>query len=431
MYRSLIFTLLNSKNMKQLLTLLLVLAIYPATAQQQFTTAQYKEDFNYFWKSIGEDYCYFNKKQTDWAKVKEIYSPRVDTISSRAAFVSLLEDAFYEIYDHHAGLNTNNMNSRRLVPSGTDIWAEYVNSKPFIVQLRKGYGAAKAGVTAGMEVVAINDVPIEKAIAPFMGKSLKTADNESRCFALRLALAGDHLQPKKLTLKQNGQTKDFYPDADGMQLEHIHFNTRVESKIINGIGYIKINDCLWDNGLISDFDSVMKLMATTKSLIIDLRETPSGGNTTVARAILGWFTNKEQFYQKHELYAEEKAYGIKRSWVEIVSPRTGKYYIKPLVVLADHFTGSIAEGITIGFSATTKAKIIGTPLARLCGATYPYELPNTHIHYSFPAERLYHVNGTPREQFVPDIVIDYTKIPVTGRDVALDRAMAVLQAKAK
>lgn len=418
--------------MKLKLTILILLTSLCAQAQNQtFTTAQYRGDFDLFWKSIDEDYCYFNKKQTNWAKVKDIYSPRVDTISSRAAFVSVLEDALYEIYDHHAGLNTNNMNSRRLVPSGTDIWAEYVNGKPTIIQTRSGYGAEKAGIAAGMEVIAIDGMPVDKAMANYVGKSLKTQDNEAKCFALRLALAGDHLHPRKITLKQNGQVKDYFPDANGMQLDNIRFATRIESKITNGIGYIKINDCLWNNDLIGDFDSVMQLMNTTKSLIIDLRETPSGGNTTVARAILGWFTSKEQFYQKHELYAEEKQTGIKRSWVEIVSPRPGKYYSKPLVILADHFTGSIAEGITIGFSATTKAKIIGTPLARLCGATYPYELPNTHIHYSFPVERLYHVNGTPREEFVPDIVIDYTKIPVADRDVALDTAMDVLQQNTK
>ncbi|WP_161499226.1 S41 family peptidase [Flavipsychrobacter stenotrophus] len=425
--------------MKQLFTLLLFIVGSATQAQQQFTSAQYKEDFNYFWKSIDEDYCYFNKKQTDWAKVKEIYSPRVDTVSSRASFVSLLEDVFTEIYDHHAGLNTNNMNSARLVPSGSEVWAEYIDGKPIITEVRQDFASEHAYVTAGMEVIAINGIPVEKAIQRYVGKSLKTVDAAARNYALNVAMAGTHDQDLKFTLKdQSGKIKEYTPDVwtghgqwNGLTGEHYTYGSMVEGKIMGNIGYVKLNNCLGDNDMIPVLDSVMQTMLGTSGLVLDLRETPSGGNTTVARAILGWFTNKEQFYQKHELYAEGKQTGIQRSWVEIVSPRPGKYYNKPLVVLADHFTGSIAEGITIGFSATTKAKIIGTPLARLCGATYPYELPNTHIHYSFPAERLYHVNGTPREQFVPDIVIDYTKTPVTGRDVALDRAMAVLQGKAK
>ena len=67
----------------------------------------------------------------------ELYTPAIDTMTTRAQFVSLLEQLFYEIYDHHANLNTNNLSSRRLVPSGTDIWAEYVDGKPMVIQVRK------------------------------------------------------------------------------------------------------------------------------------------------------------------------------------------------------------------------------------------------------------------------------------------------------
>ena len=398
--------------------------------EQKLTNAQIREDFKYFWTSIDEDYCFFSKKQTDWARVKEIYTPIIDTVSTREQFVSVLEQLYYEIYDHHANLNTNNLTSQRLVPSGADIWAEYVKGIPVVIEVRKGYGADKVGITAGMEVIAINDIPVQKAIVPFMGKSLKGMDNESKCYALRTALAGNHIQPRKLTIKSNGQLKDYFPDANGMLLEHIHYASRTESKIIKNTGYIKINDCLYDNGLIKDFDSVMQTMLQTQSLIIDLRETPSGGNTAVARAILGWFASKEQFYQKHELYAEEKATGIKRSWVEIVSPRKGKYYGKPLVILCNHWTGSVSEGITIGFDGMQRATTIGTELARLCGATYSYEMPNSKIHFSFPVEQLYHVNGSPREVYEPKIVVSPRQKPeASDRDAALERALTELSKK--
>ncbi|MFN2439964.1 MAG: hypothetical protein ABR503_12245, partial [Chitinophagaceae bacterium] len=90
------------------------------------TKAQYAEDFNFFWNTIKTDYCYWDKKSTNWEKVKQVYSPLIDTITSRRSFVLLLEKVFYELYDHHASLNTNTQESQRLVPSGTDIWADYV-----------------------------------------------------------------------------------------------------------------------------------------------------------------------------------------------------------------------------------------------------------------------------------------------------------------
>lgn len=396
--------------------------------EQDYTSSQYKDDFNFFWTSINDDYCYFNKKKTDWLKVKEIYSREIDSIKTKDQFVSVLEKVFYEIYDHHASLNMNTDYSQRLVPSKTDIWAEFVNDQPIITQVRKNYGAERCGIAAGMKVIAIDDLPFQKAIEPFIGKSLIEIDNEARSYALRLALAGNHIKPRKLTLQKNDIVKDYFPDAEGLLLERIKYSSRIESRIIEGIGYIKINDCLFENELIREFDSVMQTMQNTSSLILDLRETPSGGNTTVARAILGWFINKEEYYQKHELFAEEKAFGIKRSWGEIVSPREGKYYSKPVVVLADHWTGSIAEGITIAFDGMKRAKVIGTTLARLNGATYSYQMPNTKINFSFPVERLYHINGVPRELYEPTFKIDYTEFPPpVKKDPVLEKALSELK----
>ena len=364
---------------------------------------KYRADFDYFWKTVNDEYCYFNKKQTDWQAVKRIYGPVMDTVQSRNSFIGILEKALYEIYDHHAVLNSNTDSSRRLVPSGTDIWAAYVNGKPLVQELRQHYGAARCGILPGMEILSINNEPVEEAVKHFLPQSLRNMDTEAKSFALRLALAGNHVQPRKIQVRYQGRLQDFYPDKEGMRLEHIRYERKLEAKRMGAFGYIRINDCLYDNDLVPAFDSAMATMGNTNGLILDLRDCPSGGNTIVAKAIMGWFTATPHFYQQHEYYATEKEFGIKSSWQEIVSPRPGKFYSKPLVILCDHWTGSIAEGITIGFDALNRKNtlILGTEMARLNGAVYSFELPNTGIHFSFPAERLYHINGLPREQYLP------------------------------
>lgn len=420
-------------NVLHTIALLLLLSPAVTSAQEkQYSTEQYKQDFNYFWKSINDEYCYFNKKQTDWGKVKHLYSSKIDTVKSRDAFVDVLEKALYELYDHHCNFNTNTDFSRRLVPTSTDVWAEYFNGKPVIAEVRKNSGAEACGIAAGMEVVSVNNIPIETAIQSFLPKSLKQPDTEAKSFALRLLLAGNHIQPRNFSLKYKDKVRDYFPDKSSMQLEHITYVNKVETKMYNGIGYIRINNCLFDNDLVSAFDSVMLTMNKSKALILDLRETPSGGNSSVAKAILGWFIKQDHFYQKHEYYAEEKMFGIKRSWEEIVSPRESKYYGKPLVILVNHWTGSIAEGITIGFDAFHRpnTKIIGTTMARLNGAVYSYEMPNTKINFSFTAERLYHINGLPREQYIPQVFIDLLKIKtVVGTDIFISTAINYLKKK--
>ena len=156
--------------MKSTLIVALVLPLLALGQNAAPSTADYKEDFDFFWKRIHEEYAYFSDKHTDWDKVKEIYSPMVDTIHNRSAFISILEKAFYELYDAHASLNTNNPESQRLVPSGTDVWAEYTNGKPLITEVRPSYGCALSGIQPGMEIIAVNDIPVANALLPFLGK---------------------------------------------------------------------------------------------------------------------------------------------------------------------------------------------------------------------------------------------------------------------
>jgi C-terminal processing protease CtpA/Prc len=413
--------------MKNLLSCLFLFATINSIGQGT-SSKQYKEDFNYFCNTIETDYAYWNKIQTNWEKVKTYYSPYFDSVSSRNSFVLLLEKVFYELYDHHASLNTNTLQSQRLVPSGTDIWAEYVNGKPIIIELRKDFGAEKAGIKPGMEILAVNNVPVAEAIKAFYPKTLKKEDVEAKNYALRVLLAGNHATKRKIRTRYGNEEKDFFPDADNNLLEHYPYEAQVDSKILeDGIGYIRINNCLGDNGLIPLFDSVMRTMAATKALILDLRETPSGGNTTVIRSIMGHFISSEGFYQKHELPAEEKQFGVKRSWEEIVSPQN-QTYTKRLVVLCDHWTGSVSEGLTIGLDGLKRATIIGTRMAGLKGAVYSYTLPNTGIGFSFPVESLFHVNGTPRENFVPSVLVDLAKKKV-NEDLILEEAVKYLRKK--
>jgi carboxyl-terminal processing protease len=66
----------------------------------------------------------------------------------------------------------------------------------------------------------------------------------------------------------------------------------------------------------------------------------------------------------------------------------------------------MGEGTSIGFDAMHRATIVGTEMARLRGATYGIELPNSHIGVQFPAEKIFHVNGTPRENFEPRVKVN-------------------------
>jgi hypothetical protein len=100
-------------------------------------------------------------------------------------------------------------------------------------------------------------------------------------------------------------------------------------------------------------------------------------------------------------------------------------YSKPVVLLVDHWTGSVSEGIVVGFDAFKRVTTIGTKMAALNGAIYSYQMPNTKIGFSFPVEKLYHVNGIPREFFTPKIVVDLSNQKV-NEDRVLETALGYL-----
>jgi carboxyl-terminal processing protease len=192
------------------------------------------------------------------------------------------------------------------------------------------------------------------------------------------------------------------------------------------IGYIRLHDSLGDTDLIGEFDSALARYERTSGLMLDLRDTPGGGNTTVARAILGRFVPGERPYQKHVLPSEERDTGVRRSWLELVTSRGPFRYSQPVVLLVGHWTGSMGEGLAIGFDAVQAATIVGTPMAQLLGATYRFELPRSQIGLNIPAEKLFHVNGTPREAFVPAIRVTVDDLMEPATDPWMRKAMQVL-----
>jgi C-terminal processing protease CtpA/Prc len=396
----------------------------PAAAQSAYAAELYAEDFDVMWRQVADRYAYLSERKTDWEKVAAIYRPRAHAARSPAEFVGVLEGALEELYDAHAHLNTNTASSPRLVPSGADVWAEWRNARAVIVEVRPSSPASRAGLQPGMTVLSFNGMVIDEVVRARLGRSLREADRTAMNWALRAVLAGRRDQPRRLEVLDGGVRRVISLDDAARQ------ETRglLEHRRLGGdVGYIRIANSLGDFALAAAFDAALAELRDTKGLVLDLRDTPSGGNTTVARSIMGRFVDREMPYQKHSIPAEEREYGTKRSWLELVSPRGPFVYRAPVVVLVSHWTGSMGEGIAIGFDAMRRAKIVGTRMAGLEGATSTITLPHTRIGVTFPTERLFHVDGTPREAFVPPVLVDLTDPKHRGDDPILDAGLRALR----
>jgi carboxyl-terminal processing protease len=365
---------------------------------------KFQKDFSFYWQTVNDNFAYFKKQKTNWDKVKVIYQPVVDTLQSENAFIHLLEAINNELYNGHVFLNRNTSSSNRPIPTGADLKVIFSNNKFIISEIRAGFNADRRGLKTGMIITGFNDIPVDKAVQKFLPRSVTTFDNPMYEYAVNTLLAGTHDTKRKITVLANGTERSFYPDTVPNRTES-NYSSLLETKVISrDIGYIKINNSLGNIDLVKAFDAALDSLMNTKGLILDLRETPSGGITNVARSIMGRFINKELPYQKHIYTSEEKETGIRRSTLELVSPRL-KIYSHPLIVLVGYWTGSMSEGIAIGFDGMKRAKIAGTKMAGLLGEIYSFETPEMKIPFSFPCVQLQHINGQPREDFKPAYII--------------------------
>ncbi len=360
-----------------------------------YSQTKYQKDFDTYWTTVDTYFGYFDIQNIDWNEAKKIYQSDILKVKSDDDFIRLLEKINNELYNGHVSLNVNLASSSRLLPTGTDLWLKYIDNKFIIESVKEGSAAEKSGLEPGMEITGYNNVLIKEGIKKFLPKSAEAYTNVMYEYSANLLMAGTHNSERIINV--NGSLT--------FKIDIVRNNETVKrveySRIAGNIGYVKINNSLGDYKTIRDFDKAINDLQETDGIILDLRDTPSGGNTTVARAIMGRFIAKEVPYQRHSFPYEEKLYGVKRSTVEFVSPRGGNYY-KQLVVLCNRWTGSMGEGMVIGFDGINRAEIIGTEMAGLLGAIYNYTLPETGIGFQFPVEKLYHINGTPREDFKPE-----------------------------
>jgi len=404
---------------------ILLLALQAGTAK--LTPEDATGDFEALWKYVDENYAYFDDKLTQWAEVRSLYQPRVDAVRTKTDLIALFEAMLSELYDSHAHLTANTADSPPLIPSGTDLWAEWRDGRAVVLDVRRPSSAANAGIRVMDEIATIDGISVATAVESRLGRSLRAVDDRARSWALRVALAGKRNAPREIGIAGPGGVRLIrVPPLQNAREGDALLATQT---LPGGVGYITVANSLGETGVIREFDAALARFRNTSALILDLRNTPGGGNTTVARAILGRFVSRESPYQRHVLVGEERSTGVRRSWLELVSPRGPFIYSKRVLVLVNHWTGSMGEGIAIGFDATRAGTVVGTQMAGLLGATYHFELPHSKIGVNLPAERLTHVNGTPREDFRPPVYVSPAVLAASDGDPILDAGMRELQRK--
>lgn len=387
--------------MRHLLLPLAALIVIAAPARAQ-TPEQFREDARSVEALINERYAYLDRFPDGRLPMSDVLRAEAEAVSDQPSLLRYTERAVTAMADHHAITGRAFNDSWGLVPSFSDLWVEpEADGRWRITAVRQGSPAETAGVRAGDELTAVGDLPTGQAVEAFWRDLGLDAQGDRAGYGARVLAAGRRDRPRDLTIRSadGGERRMTLPNLYSVQrADRPNVEARVEGEAL----VIRINDSLGDTDTIAAFDAAMAGARPGQPIVIDLTETPSGGITTVARGIMGWFVDEARPYQVHSLPEEERRTGVARQWVEQVVPRAGKRHRGPVTVRVGRWTGSMGEGLAIGLNAQG-ARVEGGPMAGLLGGIYDLALPHSGLVFKIPVERLYAVDGTPREDVRPPL----------------------------
>jgi carboxyl-terminal processing protease len=379
--------------MRLLLILTALLPFAGAAHAQAPAPEAFREDALSIETLVNSRYAYLDRFPGGVMPMSDALRAEAAVVHDRPSLLRYAEHALTALADPHAITGSSFNDSWALTPSYSDLWIERQGEVWRITAVREGSPAEAAGVRAGQTLDAVGDLTTTGAVRAFWAELGLEPGGDRDGYAARVLAAGRRDRDRDLTVSgQRMRPPNLYAErADRAPL------TVSET---GGALVIRFNDSLGDSDTVAAFDAVMAGARAGQPILIDLTDTASGGNTVVARAVMGWFVTEARPYQIHNLPSEERQTGVPRQWVEQVLPRSGKYRDGPVTVRVGRWTGSMGEGLAIGFDALG-ARVEGDRMAGLLGAVYDLRLENSGLVIKIPAERLYAVDGTPREAFDP------------------------------
>ncbi|MCB9525159.1 MAG: hypothetical protein H6702_17540 [Myxococcales bacterium] len=406
---------------------LLTAGFGPATAEPPCTGPAAWAAFE---RTLRAYYAYLERPELDVAAVLAQARDPVAAAQGDAAVRAALLRATYAFADPHLLVGPIADDGLNVFPTSSDLVVA-ARAEAFIVtQVRAGSPAAQAGVRPGWQVTAVDGQPLAQAVAALHAGVVARPSPAQRDYAASLLVNGRRAgerrltfqvgdQPRTLTL---GNPRDF---AKAVQQRPPVTLTRVGDSAV-----LRFENSLGDRATIAAFDAALKGALDARALVIDLRNTPSGGNTDVARAVIGHFIDRERPYQRHRIPGVERETTVPRVFVEWVAPRAPRF-TGPVAVLGGPWTGSMGEGLVIGLHAAAGARTFAPDMGDLLGALHRFPLGICGATVELGAEHLSHVDGTPREAYVADVPLEFGDLNPAGEDAALAAALAWLAQQAR
>lgn len=391
--------------------------------------------FARLWSEVKYNFVFLDRRpDLDWDSVLELYLPRIAAARTQEEYARVLEEVVALLKDGHTGVSVSIPRDK----PGLNI--EPIEGRPVVIDVADTPEMRGSGVTPGMELVAVNGVPLDQVlkekIYPYVAASTPQ-DRDDRAFGRLLeGEPGSKLSATFRDLQGNTQNVELTcdlsehpPAKKWWQRPPVEFR-----QLANGVTYVALNT-FGNDEVLKEFDSHFSDILNSKGLILDVREN-GGGSTGIGFAIIARLidkaTSQTSKWRTRDYRPTFRAWGKPEEWYEgdagPIEPRGDKPYLGPVVVLIGPKTFSAAEDFVVPLKATKRATLIGTPTGGSTGQPLFINIYGASARICTKWDRF--PDGT---EFVgvgipPDILVQQTRRDVAeGRDPALERAVAVLR----
>lgn len=404
----------------------------PSESDQSATAFDAAAAWDEFEQVLRRGYAYIERDDIDVEAQLDRSRALAAKAPDKAALRRIMHRTALTFMDPHLIVGPFEDDDYAIVMTAADLDARFEDGKALIVDVRRGSPAFDAGLRPGDEVLSIDGKPARAAAQAPFGEVLPDPTADQFDYGLTLAVNGRRKGDRSLELrKANGQVRTFELGSTRDWANSLREREPVDLSFVGPRGDVAVLsplNSLGNNDTITAFDAALKnaIAAGARAVILDMRETPSGGNTEVGRSIIGHFTDRVRPYQMHRIPALEREFTVPRQFVEYVFPRE-PFFGGPVFVLHGRWTGSMGEGIVIGMDAATGATTIGSNMGDLLGGLWNDQLELSGARVDLGGESLFHVDGTPREDYVADVPVEPASTARDGTDPALAEALRLLE----
>lgn len=395
-----------------------------------------------FWSEAKYNFAFFDKvPRLSWDSLYLATLPKVRAAPTTLAYYQVLQEMCAQLHDGHTNVNLPNAPAISEQYARPPLRTALVEGQVLLTEVRSET-LRRQGVIAGVEVVAIDGVPVrqygEQRALSYSASTPQSRDVRTYTYQLP---NGPITQPLALTLRdtkghtfQRSVARSPYADAEpASQLPPLTFKL-----LADDIGYLALNS-FESNDVRTLFAAVYPQLSQTRALIIDIREN-GGGNGNLGYEVLSYLT-AQSFYTSR--WMTRNYHPTFRAWqraprwysepVESVAPHSSSPYTRPVVVLTSARTFSAAEDFVVAFDEMKRGKIIGEPTGGSTGQPLAFDLPGGGT-ARICTKRDTYADG---QEFVgvgvsPQVLIHPTVRDVrNGQDTVLRRALEELKAKSK